>query len=285
LMLQLRIAMVTQALPASAEIELGEMRTRFQGSPLWIDILRAKYEDLSQGTDWAQRVRISEDFVASAKQMRSRLLEAYGLLHLGLSQMGIDSVQDGLHSMGNAHGIFRYFGMDYLAVDAMLLLAKWQRHLRNYRAAEQSLKLASEMTSLAKRESAMLDFSIQQAIVQLLLGLPTEAHTRLQALPLAQLNRARDGELVDWAEAVALVLKSRGQMVPALRLAKLFRSLDHGLTSIPALKRFHDEHFPATYPAVVPTAEEADVLRTELRRRIREFQTHPLGELEAVGVS
>jgi DNA-binding SARP family transcriptional activator len=274
-----RVAYLTTRLRAGVHIELDALRQKYEGSPLWIEILRASYEDTGDGLDWVRRQAVGEEIVACARRLRSPLLLFIGIWSKACGQMGNDDTAGGLQSMQEAIALARHGGLEHLALDALPMLAVWQRYAMKLDAAEKSLREISSLPPMPGRDTVVVRVPIQTCAISCLRGQPEAGRTSLLAVSVDRLQIVRDEELIRWAESAALLAKALGQSSTAHSLARAFRPFNFDLDQVPVIARFRDREFGAQAAQAPPSEAQINALRAEIRALLETFhaglQTDP----------
>ncbi len=276
-LLHTRIAYLTMRLRPGVVIDLDALRPRFEGSPLWVEILRAKYEDFTVSMDWTHRQNVADDIVASARQLRSPLLTFIGIWAKGVSQFGTDDLPGGLQSLHEACELARRSGLEHLVVDALPVRAMWHRYAKEFDKAEQCLRDTTDMPVQPGRDALVVRVPVQAAALHSLRGLTELARQNLQAVPTEKLQTVGDEELIRWAESAALLAKLLGGTDRVSALANAFRRFDFIMDAVPMIARFRNREFGFLAPQAAPAETEINVMRSHLRTQLKDFHEADLG--------
>jgi DNA-binding SARP family transcriptional activator len=275
-LLHTRIAYLTMRLRPGVQIDLEALRPRFEGSPLWVEILRAKYEDFTANMDWAHRYTVAEEIVTSARQLRSPLLTFIGIWAQGISQFGTDDLVGGLQSLKEACDLARRSGLEHLAVDALPVRAMWHRYAQEFENAEQCLRDTADMPAQPGRDALVVRLPLQAAALHSLRGQTEAARNNLRAVPAQRLQTVSDEELIRWAESAALLAKQLGHADWVEALAKLFRRFDFIMDAVPMIARCRNREFGVLAAQAAPAEAEINSLRSHLRAQLKDFHERVL---------
>jgi DNA-binding SARP family transcriptional activator len=270
-LLHTRIAYLTMRLRPGVTIDLDSLRPRFEGSPLWVEILRAKYEDFAGGADWAYRQTVAEDIVASARLLRSPLLTFIGIWAKGVGQFGTDDIRGGLNSLQEACELARRSGLEHLVVDALPVRALWHRYAQEFDKAEQCLRDTADVLAQRGRDALVVRVPLQAAALHSLRGQAEAARKNLAAVPSERLQTVGDEELVRWAESAALLAKLQGRTEQLTSLVETFRRFDFVMDAVPLIARFRDREFGVLPAQATPAEAQITALRIDLRTHVKEF--------------
>jgi predicted ATPase/DNA-binding SARP family transcriptional activator len=270
-LLHTRIAYLTMRMRPGVTIDLDVLRPHCEGSPLWIEILRATYEDFSASTDWPYRQTVAEEIEASARQLRSPLLTFIGIWSKACGQLGCDDVRGGLLSLQEACELARRSGLEHLALDALPVRAMWHRYAQEWDSAEQCLRDAAAMPAQPSRDALVVRAPLQAAALHCLRGQAEAARNQLSAIPLERLQTVSDDELIRWSESAALLAKLLGRSEQVQALVESYRRFDYIMDKVPVVARFRNREFGALSPQDAPPEAQVNSLRTNLRARLNDF--------------
>jgi predicted ATPase/DNA-binding SARP family transcriptional activator len=222
--------------------DFTQLRARFSGSYLWPLLLTNVLQRNMPVGNNTLRLQIAHEQVASARALHSRSMLINGLTHLADAQRFVQDREGALRTMDEAFQILRQVGWESTAVEVRVRTAEIHWRVLALDAAQTCLKEAQAMDSTGFEFEAST-MPVHRAIVLMLNQRFDEAVLELRALSATRARQAPDNDLIEWAEALALLCLHKGELRTATELALLLRQLDTPYAGVADIDRFRDERF------------------------------------------
>lgn len=261
-----------RAAPSDVSLDIGLLRQRFSGSPLWPILLRGVLSDTGLGVDWHSQLELAGELVECAMQLRSKLLVRIGLTCRAKAQLGLDNTAAALASCEEAYVLMRDAGWRHHAADELIDLAALNWHMAGLGAALAHLDEAVELLGAGEHDALAVNVPLHRAMVFALQGNPGAASSALLSIPVARLAHTSDENLVVWAEAGTVLARLLRHAALAETLASALRRFDADAEVLPVQKRFREQWIGAVAAPRVTDVAALDALREVLCSGVHELR-------------
>ena len=253
-----------RAAPADVGLDIGLLRQRFSGSPLWPILLRGVLSDTGIGVDWRTQLELSSELVACAMQLHSKLLVRIGLTCRAEAHLGLDDTTAALASLADAYVLMRDAGWHHHAADDLIDLAALNWRLPDLGAALANLDEAVELLGPDEHDALAVNIPLHRAMVFALQGNSRAASSNLLRVPVARLAHMSDENLVVCAEAGTVLARLLGHVALAEGLGSALRQFDVDAEALPVKKRFREKWIGSVGAPRITDPAALDALRERL---------------------
>jgi hypothetical protein len=252
-------------------VDFAQLRERFAGSYLWPLLLTNLIQRTLPAHDHSLRLQVAQAQVASARALHSRSMLINGLTHLADAQRFVQDLAGALRTMEEAFQALRQVGWESTAIEVRVRTAELHWRVLALEPARRCLQEAQALDTVGFELDAST-LVVHRAIVLMLSQQHEDAAREMRALPAEKAHKVPDNDLVEWAEALALMCLHRGQTNAAAELATALRELDTVNRGLPDIEHFRDQRFGAR-PQQPHTGSDADSanpaqLRVWLSKRV-----------------
>ncbi len=261
-----------RAAPADVSLDIGRLRQRFSGSPLWPILLRGVLSDIGIGVDWPTQLELASELVACAMQLHSKLLVRIGLTCRAEAHLGLDNSAAALASLEEAYVLMRDAGWHHHAADELIDLAALNWRLPDLPAALANLDEAVELLGSGEHDALAVNIPLHRAMVFVLQGNTRAASSSLLGVPVTRMAHMSDENLVVWAEAGTVLARSLGRAALAEELGSALRQFDADAEALPVKKRFREQWIGSVGAPRLTDSAALDALRERLWSGVHELR-------------
>jgi predicted ATPase/DNA-binding SARP family transcriptional activator len=251
------------------------LRSRFEGSPIWVELLHCVLYCFVTASDCAARCELAHEMLRSSRALNNVGSVSNAMWWLANLQLAMNDPSGALETWEALARFSRHehHAAQKFLTQAVTAISEIHWRMGDLDAAERCLnELAGDASQQQQSGSHLaMRLNLGRSAILALRGHNEEANRLLAGLSLEAFDSAADNVLIHWGETIALMAKSAGDVERARQVARLFRLLDASEDLLGFIHQSRDQHFGSTGPTCQPETDQVDQARIQLRAAIREF--------------